>query len=201
MCGIHDVISQLYTRIEFTVDKLMYFVVVSCCCPTRICGAGMKDLKKKNTWTATPECNLSGTAPIVLVLRWPKKWLTSSELLPFWTRMSWTKNHRLMSTTSREAFEAPEWKKSLSVSFFCRKYHNLSEKNIISFWLSKIWLVVPTPLKNIRQNGNLPQFSGENNKCLKPSPRLSGQPGQRKPFCQIFLIIFLPSSLTQMGSG
>ena len=41
----------------------------------------------------------------------------------------------------------------------------------------KNWLVmVSTQLKNISQNGNLPQNRGENKKYLKPPPRLEKIP-------------------------
>ena len=39
------------------------------------------------------------------------------------------------------------------------------------FHVDMIWLVVSTHLKNISQNGNLPQiYKGENKKSLKPPP-------------------------------
>ena len=35
------------------------------------------------------------------------------------------------------------------------------------------WLVVSTHLKNISQIGTFPQVESENQKCLKPPPRVS----------------------------
>jgi len=61
---------------------------------------------------------------------------------------------------------------------------SLKDDQLESYWLKhcktiNVWLVVSTHLKNISQNGNLPQIGVENKKCLKPPPRLPVTPNLR----------------------
>ena len=50
---------------------------------------------------------------------------------------------------------------------FSRQKENVKKSS------KKYWLVVSTPLKNISQNGNLPQIGVKEKKYLKPPPRLT----------------------------